>query len=152
MTITHLIEIAAPIQRVWEVTTDVEQWPRWSPTVQSLKRLDGGPFMVGSRAEIKQPAMPRRIWQVIAMTDGQSFSWQTELWGMRLVGMHELTPTPTGCTSHLQLEIAGAMSIFLTPMLSPSAKRALRLENEGLKTWCEQAERPVQTVGPPEDD
>ena len=40
------VVILAPVDRVWELLTRVEQWPRWNPAVQSV-RLQGS-FTVGS--------------------------------------------------------------------------------------------------------
>jgi uncharacterized protein YndB with AHSA1/START domain len=41
----HEIDIAAPLERVWDLHTNVEQWPTWNAEV-SAARLDG-PFVAG---------------------------------------------------------------------------------------------------------
>jgi carbon monoxide dehydrogenase subunit G len=48
MRFEHTIEIEAPIERVWQVTLDVESWPKRIPTVESIERLHEGPLAVGS--------------------------------------------------------------------------------------------------------
>ncbi|MGZ8562788.1 MAG: SRPBCC family protein, partial [Candidatus Limnocylindria bacterium] len=43
------IDIDAPQQRVWDVLTDIEAWPRRMETVDSVKQLTPAPLAVGSR-------------------------------------------------------------------------------------------------------
>ena len=48
----HTAVIDAPIEQVWRLTTEVTEWPTFMPTVQRARRLDEGPFQVGSSARL----------------------------------------------------------------------------------------------------
>ena len=54
-------DIAAPIERVWAATLDIERWPQWTPTVSRAKVLDPGPVAVGSKVRISQPTAARHL-------------------------------------------------------------------------------------------
>ena len=137
MRIEHSIEIEAPAEIVWDVTEDVERWPEWSPAMKSVRRLDQGPFDVGSRALIRQQAMSEAEWDVTAMTRGERFEWETRKPGMRMVGVHEVRPSPAGTRSLLAIEVYGLLGRVLWPLLILPMRWALRMENQGLKRHCE---------------
>lgn len=133
----HSIDISAPPAVVWRATVDVERWPDWSPAIQSVKRLDDGPFAVGTKALIKQKAMGPTEWTVNDLTQDRRFSWETRKRGLRMVGTHEVIPIGLGTNSILSLEITGPLGLLLWPVLSLAMTYALSIENRGLKTWCE---------------
>ena len=70
MHLQHSLAIAAPAEVVWGVTIDVERWPEWTPTMEKVERLDGGPFQIGSQARIKQPQFNETVWTVLALVPG----------------------------------------------------------------------------------
>ena len=76
------IDIAAPPERVWAVMVDVEKWPKWTPSIRSVKRLVSGPLIVSSRVLIHQPKFPPAQWTVTEVVAGSRFTWRSGLPGM----------------------------------------------------------------------
>jgi uncharacterized membrane protein len=137
MRIDHSIEIQAAADAVWAVLVDVERWPEWSPTMETIRRVDAGPFQLGSSARIKQPQMPEAVWRVTAFTPGRQFTWETTIRGMRMSGSHELIKTATGCTSRVRLEISGLLAWLLGPLVRRNAARAMVTEQNCLRDRCQ---------------
>ena len=122
---------------VWDVTINVERWPQWTPTVETLERLDEGEFTVGSTVRIKQPGLPVAVWQVTSLTPGKSFVWETQVRGMRMIATHELTPVKNGTSCTLRLRITGIVALLLWPFIRSSARESLEKENSALQVECE---------------
>jgi hypothetical protein len=144
MTITDSIQIQAPVQAVWQVTEDVERWPEWTPTVTSVRLVDGRPLGLGEVALIKQPMQPLSRWVVTEFIPGQRFAWETRRAGLRMVGTHDLTAVEGGTRNVLSIDAHGWLAVLLWPVLRPGIRKALADENRGLKTRCEQ-QRPADT-------
>src|SRR4029079_16485330 len=104
MNVENLIHIDAQAESVWAVTVDVERWPEWTPTVKSIERIDRGPFRQDSCAMIKQPGLPEAAWVVTAFEEGKSFSWETRVRGIRMIGTHVVTAIPNGTQSVLRVQ------------------------------------------------
>ena len=135
--VEHAIHIDASPDVVWEVTRDVERWPEWTPTVTSVRRVDGGPFGLGSVAWIKQPLQPESEWEVIEFTAGRRFAWTTRRRGLTMTGTHDIAPEGGGTRNTLGVDAAGLIAALLWPVLRLAMRRALADENRGLKARCE---------------
>jgi uncharacterized protein YndB with AHSA1/START domain len=138
MRVEHVIQIDAPPHVVWSVTTDVERWPEWTPTVTSVRRVGSEPFGLGSVTRIKQPAQPEAEWVVTAFENGRSFSWESRRPGLQFVGTHVISDDGAGTTNLLRVEATGLLAILLWPVLRRATQRALSAENAGLKRKAEQ--------------
>jgi uncharacterized membrane protein len=133
MTIEDSLRINTSPDVVWDVTIDIERWPEWSPTMTSVERIDSGPFRVGSQARIRQPALPEATWTVIQLEPGQRFTWETRVRGIHMVASHAITPDAGATTSTLRIEMRGLPAVLLWPFLRTQVRRALAVENRGLR-------------------
>jgi uncharacterized protein YndB with AHSA1/START domain len=133
----YAIHIDAPPETVWEVTTDVERWPEWTPTVTSVEREDDGPLQVGSAARLSQLPMPKARWVVTELDPGRSFTWSTRVPGMHFTATHSMEACDGGTRNVLRVEAGGLTVLLAWPVVYLSIARALEQENEGLKARCE---------------
>jgi hypothetical protein len=133
------IDIAAPPERVWEVLSDVEYWPEWTPTVTSVRRLDDGPLRTGSRAKIRQPRIPETEYVVTALEPGRSFTWVSRGPGVLTTARHSTEALPGGLTRvRLSVAQAGWLGSFMGRFYRGLTDRYLAEEANGLKARCEQ--------------
>jgi len=140
--VRHELEIRAPLERVWELTVDVESWPDVTPTVTAVERLDAGPLCVGSRTRLEQPGQPPRVWTVTALEPRRRFAWSTRLLGTTMTGAHELEPTQAGTRNALSVELTGRGSGLLGLLLRLPIARAIARENEGFRAAAESTPHP----------
>jgi len=137
MVLEDTIEIDAPADRVWQVTIDVEAWPKWSPVMERIRREDSGDFKLGSSALIKQKQMPETRWTVTEINPGHHFSWQARVLGIDMLATHIITPGERTVTNLLRIEMKGLTIKLLGFIIKPLVMKALKEENQGLKHYCE---------------
>ncbi|MGE3960094.1 MAG: SRPBCC family protein [Dehalococcoidia bacterium] len=137
MKIEHRIEIAAPVERVWELTLDVEAWPQLTPSITSVRRLDTGPMALGSQARIKQPAQSERTWTVTELQPLRRFAWATKVMGATMTGGHDLEAVPGGTRNTLSVRVEGALAPLLGLLIRRPIAKAIAMENEGFKRAAE---------------
>ena len=58
------IDIDAGQQRVWDVLSDIEAWPRRIETVDVAELLTPAPVAKGSRVRLKQPKLAEGTWDI----------------------------------------------------------------------------------------
>lgn len=126
---TNEVTIEAPVDVVWQLTVDVDGWPRYTSTMRSVQRLDDGPLRVGSTARVRQPGQPAGVWTVVRLDAGREFSWRTTRPGLRMTGTHRVLPDGDTCRNVLELEANGP----LAPLIGLVAPFALRTENAGFR-------------------
>jgi uncharacterized membrane protein len=136
-TFSTAIDIQAPPERVWAVWTDVERWPEWTPTVMSLERLDGGPFVPGTRARIRQPRLRPLVWVVTRMDEGRGFTWTTGSPGVVVTAHHAIEATEIGSRATMSIEYGGPLGGLVAWLTRRLNDRYLGVEAAGLKRRSE---------------
>lgn len=112
-------EIEAPADMVWSVTSDVERWPTWMPTVRSVTALTPGAMAPGSRYLLKQPLQAAATWEVTRHDAPQIFEWERREQGQLLfVGTHGVEKHGGNTKVHVSLQAFGAANTLLRPIFA----------------------------------
>jgi uncharacterized membrane protein len=131
------IDINAPADRVYEVMSDTDRWHEWTPSVTSIKRLDRGPFVVGSRAVIRQPMFPPALWTVTAIDGQRSFTWSNRAPGIKVIAHHSIDGNGDRSKATLSLRYEGFLGRLLARLIRGITNRYLAMEANGLKARSE---------------
>ena len=131
------IDINAPAERVYEVMIDIDRWHEWTPSITSIRRLDGAGFERGARAMIRQPKLPPALWTVSRVEPGRRFEWINRAPGLKVTGHHAVEPTPGGSRATLALSYDGIFGGLLARLTKGITNRYIAMEAAGLKARAE---------------
>jgi uncharacterized membrane protein len=128
-------DIDAPADEGWKVLVDVGRWPSWTPTVRSVERLESEPMQVGSRAVVRQPKLPRAMWQVTGIADGREFTWESTSPGVRTIARHQVLPDGEVSRVVLSIEHTGPLSGVAALLWGRLTQRYIELEAKSLDAF-----------------
>ena len=132
------IEIDAPQQRVWDVLSDLEAWPRRIETVEAVELLTPKPLAKGSRVRLKQPKLPEGEWDVTAWDAPSSFEWTQKTGGVTSVAGHRVEALGEGrARLTLTLDMRGLLIPIIGLFYKGLTNRYMTLEAEGMKRAAE---------------
>jgi uncharacterized membrane protein len=137
MRFDHSTTVNAPAERVWAVFSDVAHWPDWTPTVDSVERLDEGALRVGARTRIRQPKLPVAVWEVTELKDGEYFEWVSRAPGIKTTGGHRVVSTPEGTVATATIIQEGLLGWLFGRLYAKLTRNYLQLETENLKRVSE---------------
>jgi uncharacterized membrane protein len=137
MGIESSLVIAASVERVWELTGDVESWPKSTPTMTSVVRLDDGALRVGSKARVVQPRQRPATWTVTRIERPHLFEWETKVLSITITASHRLEAAPDACRNTLTVELSGFGSLLLARLVGRKIREAIETENQGFKRTAE---------------
>ena len=133
------IDIDAPAQRVWEVLTAIETWPRRIETVDTVEILTSAPMDVGGRVRLKQPKLPEGIWDITVWdTSSYYFEWTQKTGGTTSVAGHRVQALGD---RQARLTLTLDMRGLLVPLIGLFYKKLtndyMTLEAKGMKRAAE---------------
>ena len=135
------IEIEAQQQRVWDVLSDIEAWPKRIETVDSVELLTPAPLAVGSRIRLKQPKLGEGIWDLTVWDAPSYFEWRQESTGITSVAGHRVEVLEEGRSRlTLSLDMHGAL-IPVALFFRGLTNRYMTMEAQGMKRAAESPER-----------
>ena len=132
------IDIDAPQQRVWDVLSDIEAWPRRIDTVEALEVLTPAPLARGSRVRLRQPKLPEAVWEVTAWKPPSSFEWMQKSGGMTVEAGHRVEALGEArARLTLTIEMRGLLAPVMGRFYGDLTNRYLARESEGMRRAAE---------------
>ena len=132
------VDVNASRQRVWDVLSDLEAWPRRIDTVETVELLTPPPLAKGSRVRLRQPKLPEGTWDVTVWDAPSFFEWTQKTGGITRVAGHRVEAMGEG---RARLTLTLDMRGFLIPVMLLFYKgltnRYMNLEAEGMKRAAE---------------
>lgn len=130
---------AAAPDRLWSIVSDVERWGDRLSTVDVVRPLGSGPTGVGSRFAVRQPGLPKAVWEV---TDWQrqarTFTWVSTSPGLRSTAVHTVHDEAGGSRLDLRLEWSGPLARVLELIIGRKARGMVETEAETFARLGEQ--------------
>ncbi len=100
MIIKESIVIDAPVKTVWQVLTEVENWPDWNTVCRECRLEEGDALEEGAclSFELSPLVFPLRIAPVIeAYEEGKKLTWAGSKWGIHARHTFSFSPLDGGC-------------------------------------------------------
>jgi uncharacterized membrane protein len=134
------IEIDAPQQRVWDVLSALDAWPRRIETVDSVELLTPAPITKGSRVRLKQPKLPEGTWDVTIWDAPSYFEWTQKASGTTSVAGHRVEALGEDrARLTLTLDMRGLLIPIFGRFYKGLTNQYMNLEAEGMKRAAESA-------------
>ena len=131
------IDIDARTERLWDVLSDLEAWPRRIDTVELVELLTPPPLAKGSRVRLKQPKLPEGTWDITVWDPPNYFEYRQKSRGITSVAGHRVEALGEGRS---RLTLSADMRGFLMPvalLFKGMTNRYLTSEAQGVKQACE---------------
>jgi uncharacterized membrane protein len=134
------IDIDAQQERVWEVLSDLEAWPRWIETVDVVELLTPTPISQGSRVRLKQPKLPEGTWDITVWDAPSHFEWHQKSAGTTTVAGHRVEKLEEGRSRlTLSLDMRGPLIPVIGLFYRGLTNRYMTIEAQGMKRAAESA-------------
>ena len=132
------IEINAPLERVWALVNEVEDWPKWIPSLKKIEKLSEGPLGKGSRILVvaKSIIKVNLFMAIIEFIPLQRVVMEGKVLGVRMTRYYTLEPVNQNKTKLMAGgEVTGLLAFLVRrsgQKLSEEIVQSLKKKVEGL--------------------
>jgi ligand-binding SRPBCC domain-containing protein len=122
-------QIDAKVGHVWDLVGDVERWDALLPTMQRVTRIDGGGTVgEGARFEVRQPGLPKAVYEITEWKPGVGFTWVAASVGVSTTATHEVTPSDGGALLVLGIAWSGPLAGLVGLLMGRKTRRMVEQE------------------------
>lgn len=117
-------------RNVWEAWTDVENWHKWKPSVESC-RMDGK-FVAGNVFFLKPEGYSETRIEILESIPEKKFVDITNFWGAQMIGTHEITESEFGLKITISVKIDGWLGFIWQRLVGDKVASQLQAQADGL--------------------
>jgi ligand-binding SRPBCC domain-containing protein len=131
--------IDAGVDSVWKLVSDLTRWDHMLPTMQQVTRSDAeGPIGVGARFEVRQPGLPKAVYEITEWEPGSGFTWVSSSPGVRTTATHRLRAEQGRTRLTLGITWAGPLSGIVRVVFGAKTRRMVRQEADTFASLAEE--------------
>ncbi len=132
-------EINAPVAKVWALVNEIEDWPKWIPSLKKIEKLSGGPLEKGSQVLVvaKSIIKVNLFMAITEFVPQQRVVMEGKVLGVRMTRFYELSPVNKSKT---RLAAGGEVTGLLAFLVRRSGQK---LSEEIVQALKKRVEGPV---------
>jgi polyketide cyclase/dehydrase/lipid transport protein len=124
--IKHTVQTTAPAWAIWQIWSDVSNWPTWDHGIQSSSI--NGPFATGTMGKLEPKGGPEVIIKLTSVKPNESFIAESKLFGARIIVSHSLTESGNKTLITEQIEMQGPLAFFFAFIIGRNMKKNLPVD------------------------
>ncbi len=132
MRFSSSVEINAPLEKVWTLVDNLEEWSEWIPSIKKIERVPEGPLTVGSQLSVTLKVSRIRVKLVMTITEfvpQRAVVMQGKALGTKLTRFYTLEPVNGKTRVTIGGEVSGPLAWLayrggqaISDKIAPAAK------------------------------
>lgn len=127
-------QIAAPVEKVWALLTNIDGWPAWQPGISAAK-LEGG-LAQGSIFRWKANGLSI-VSTIRELEPERHIGWTGDSLGMKAVHLWHLEPRDQGTHVSVEESLSGWFPRLLKPFMPRFLEKSMAKSLDTLKTHAQ---------------
>lgn len=140
------IVINAPVERIWKLYADVNNWAKWDPDTKA-SALDGKKFEAGATGWHQSPTGPRTPLRFVSVVPNESFIAESRSPLSKLQFDHQLVRSGDRVEVIHRLEFTGLLAPFWGRVIGKIIYRGMPQTLGALKKKAEQGSKKAGKAG-----
>jgi len=107
------VEINAPVEKLWTLVDNLEEWPKWMPSIKKIERVSKGPLTVGSQLSVIAKVSRLTVKLLMTITEfvpERAVVMEGKALGTRLTRFYTLEPVNGKTKVTVGGEVSGLMA------------------------------------------
>ena len=113
MRFESIIDINAPVDKVWTLIDKLEQWSQWMPSIKKIEKVSKGPLTAGSQLSVTARVSGLTVTLLMTITEfvpARNVVMKGKALGTNLIRFYNLEPLDGKTKVTIGGEVSGALA------------------------------------------